>query len=109
VSVVVRIGPVDPAEVPVTAPLRWWRFLWGLRSPIVLMPSFVSYVAFALVGVIVCRHIVDLSVRLLRWVVLPSFRCIPLTLLLLFLGCVGSVQPSAAAFVRFAVFLHHFE
>jgi hypothetical protein len=41
--------------------------------------------------------------------ILPSLRCIPLTLLLLILGCIGSVQPSAAAFVRLAVFLHHFE
>jgi hypothetical protein len=27
----------------------------------------------------------------------------------LLLGCIGSVQPSAMAFVRFTVFLHHFE
>jgi hypothetical protein len=108
-SVVVRIGPMEPKEVPITAPLRWWRWLWGLRSPIVVMPSFVSSVAFSWVGVGVCRHVVDLPVRLLWWMVLPTFQCITLTLLLLFLGCNGSVQPSATAFVRLAVFLHHFE
>jgi hypothetical protein len=73
------------------------------------MPSFVSSIAFALVGVDGCGEVVDLPERLLLWVVLPSFLCIPLTLLLLLLGCIGSVQPSVAAFVRFAVFLHHYE
>jgi hypothetical protein len=83
--------------------------MWGLRPPIILISSLVSSIAFALVEVVVCRHVVDLPVRLLQWVVLPSFRCIPLTRLLLLLGCIGSVQPSATAFVRFAVLLHHFE
>jgi hypothetical protein len=109
VSVVVRTDPMEPTEVPVTAPLRWWGWLRGLRSPIVRMPSFVSLVAFALVGVSGCRHVVDLPVRLLRWVVLPTFLCIPLALLLLLLSCIDSVQPSTTAFVKFALFLLHFE
>jgi hypothetical protein len=38
---------------------------------------------------------------------LPSLRLIPLTVLLLLLGRVGSVQLSAAAFIGLAVFLHY--
>jgi hypothetical protein len=49
-SVVVCIDPMELTEIPITAPLRWWGWLRGLRSPTVLVPSFVSTVAFALVG-----------------------------------------------------------
>jgi hypothetical protein len=62
VSVVVRIDPMEPTKVPVTAPLRWWGWLRGLLSPTILMLSFVSFVAFALVWVGGCRHVVDLPV-----------------------------------------------
>jgi hypothetical protein len=49
----------------------------------------------------------DLTVCLLRRVILPSPWLVPLTLLLLLLGCVSSVQPSATTFIGLAVFLHY--
>jgi hypothetical protein len=52
-------------------------------------------------------YIVDLTVCLLQRVILPSPWLVPLTLLLLLLGCVSSVQPSVTAFIGLAIFLHY--
>jgi hypothetical protein len=60
--VVVCIDAMEPTEIPVAAPLRWWRWLWGLRSPTVLVPSFVPTAASVLVLIGGCRHIVDMPV-----------------------------------------------
>jgi hypothetical protein len=59
--VVVCIDPMELTEIPFTAPLRWWRCLRGLRSPTVLVPSFVSTAASVLVLIGGCGHIVDLT------------------------------------------------
>jgi hypothetical protein len=60
--VVVCIDPMEPTEIPFAAPLRWWRWLRGLRSPTVLVPSFVSTAASVLVLIGGCGNIVDLTV-----------------------------------------------
>jgi hypothetical protein len=60
--VVVCIDPMEPTEILFAAPLRLWRWLWGLWSPAVLVPSFVSNVASVLVLTGGCGHIVDLVV-----------------------------------------------
>jgi hypothetical protein len=76
--------------------------------PAILVPSFVptAIPILVLVGG-GRRYIVDLTVCLLRRVILPPLWLVPLTLLLLLLGCVSSVQPSATAFIGLAVFLHY--
>jgi hypothetical protein len=60
--VVVSIDPIEPTEKPFATPLGWWRRLRGLRSPTILVPSFVSTAASALVLIGGCRYIVDLMV-----------------------------------------------
>jgi hypothetical protein len=60
--VVVSIDPMEPTEKPFAAPLWWWRRLQGLRSPTILVPSFVSTAASDLVLIGGCGYIVDLTV-----------------------------------------------
>jgi hypothetical protein len=60
--VVVSIDPMEPTEKPFAAPLRWWRRLRWLRSPTILVPSFVPTAVSALVLIGGCRYIVDLTV-----------------------------------------------
>jgi hypothetical protein len=103
------VDPVEPTEKPLTAAsLRWVLLLW-LRSSAVLVSALVPAAASVLVLVRGCRYVVDLTVCLLRWLILPPLRLVPLPLLLLLLRCIGSVKPSAAAFVGLAVFLHDFK
>jgi hypothetical protein len=59
--VVVCIDPMESTEILFAAPLRWWRRLWGLRSPTILVPSFVSTTASALVLIRGCGYIVGLT------------------------------------------------
>jgi hypothetical protein len=108
VRVVLGIDPVEPAEKTLTAgPLRLAMLLW-LRPPVMLVSALVP-AALVLVLIGGRRHVVDLTVRLLRRLVMPPLRLVPLPLLLLLLCCVRSVDPSAAALVRLAVFLHDFK
>jgi hypothetical protein len=103
------IDSVEPAEKPLTAtPLRWVLLL-RLRPSAILVSALVPAAASVLVLVRGCRYVVDLTVCLLRWLILPPLRLVPLPLLLLLLRCICSVKPSAAAFVGFAVFLHDFK
>jgi hypothetical protein len=106
-GVVVSIDPMEPAEEPFTAPLVWWMWLLWLRPSAILVPSFVPAAVPILVLVEGRGYIVDLMGCLLRQVILPPLRLVPLTLLLLLLGCVSSVQPSATAFIGLSVFLHY--
>jgi hypothetical protein len=106
-SVVVSVDPMDPTEKLFAAPLGWWMWLLWLRSSTILVPSFVPTAVPILVLIGGHRYIVDLTVCLLRRVILPSPWWVPLTLLLLLLGCVSSIQPSATSFIELAVFLHY--
>jgi hypothetical protein len=106
-SVVVSVDPMEPTEKLFAAPLGWWMWLLWLRSSTILVPSFVPTAIPILVLIGVRGYIVDLMVCLLRWVILPFPWWVPLTLLLLLLGCVSSVQPSGTAFIGLAVFLHY--
>jgi hypothetical protein len=108
VRVVLGINSMEPAEKPLTAgPLRLGVLL-RLRPPVMLVSAFVP-TAPMLVLVGGRGHVVDLTVCLLRRLVLPPLRLVPLPLLLLLLCRVCPVEPSAAAFVGLAVFLHNFE
>jgi hypothetical protein len=103
------IDSVEPTEKPLTATsLRWVLLLW-LRPSAILVSALVPAAASVLVLVRGCRYVVDLTVCLLRWLILPPLQLVPLPLLLLLLRCIGSIKPSAAAFVGFAVFLHDFK
>jgi hypothetical protein len=106
-GVVVRVDPMEPTKKPFAAPLLWWMWLLWLRPSAILVPSFVPIAVPILVLVGGSGYIVDLTVCLLRRVIFPPLRLVPLTLLLLLLGCVGSVQPSATNFIELAVFLHY--
>jgi hypothetical protein len=106
-GVVVSVDPMEPTEEPFAAPLVWWMWLLWLRPSAILVPSFVLVVVPILVLVRGRGYIDDLTGSLLRRVILPPLRLVPPTLLLLLLGCVSSVQPSATTFIGLAVFLHY--
>jgi hypothetical protein len=108
VRVVLGINSMEPAEKPLTTgPLLLVMLLW-LRPPIMLVSALVP-AAPVLVLVGARGHVVDLTVRLLRRLVLPPLRLVPLPLLFLLLCCICPIEPSEAAFVRLAVFLHNFK
>jgi hypothetical protein len=108
VRVVLGINSMEPAEKPLTTgPLRRIMLL-RLRPPVMLVSALVP-AAPVLVLVGGRRYVVDLTVCLLRWLILPPLRLVPLPLLLLLLCCVCPVEPPAAAFVGLAVFLHNFK
>jgi hypothetical protein len=73
-SVVVSVDPMEPTEKLFAAPLGWWMWLLWLQSSTILVPSFVSTVVPILVLIGGHGYIVDLTVCLLRWVILPSLR-----------------------------------
>jgi hypothetical protein len=103
------VDPVEPTEKPLaTAPLGRVLLL-RLRPSGIFVSTFVSIAVLILVLVRWRRYIVDLTVCLVRRVVLPPLRLVPLPLLLLLLRCIGSVQPSAAAFIGLAILLHYFK
>jgi hypothetical protein len=107
--VMVGVDPMEPTEKPLTAaPLRRVLLL-RLRPSAIFVSAFVPATVPILVLVRGCRNVVDLTVCLLRRVILPRLRLVPLPLLLLLLRCIGSVQPSAAAFIGLAIFLHYFK
>jgi hypothetical protein len=103
------IDSVEPAEKPLTAGSLRWVVLLRLRPSAVLVTTLVPAAASVLVLVGGCKYFVDLTVCLLRWLVLLHLRLVPLPLLLLLLRCMCQVEPTAAAFVGFAVFLHDFK
>jgi hypothetical protein len=108
VRVVLGINSMEPAEKPLTTgPLRLVMLL-RLRPPVMLVSALVT-AAPVLVLVRGRGHVVDLTVRLLRRLVLPPLRVVPLPLLFLLLCCICPVEPSAAAFVGLAVFFHNFK
>jgi hypothetical protein len=102
------INSMEPAEKPLTTGPLWLGVLLWLRPPVMLVSAFVP-AAPVLVLVGGRRHVVDLTVRLLRRLVLPPLRLVPLPLLFLLLCCICPVEPSAAAFVGLAIFLNDFE
>jgi hypothetical protein len=105
-GVVLGVDPMEPTEKPfAAAPLRRVLLL-RLRPSTIFVSAFVPTALPILVLVRGCRYIVDLMVCLLRRVILPPLRLVPLPLLLLLLHCIGSVQPSATAFIGLAIFLH---
>jgi hypothetical protein len=107
--VMVGVDPMEPTEKPLTAaPLRRVLLL-RLRPFAIFVSAFVPTTIPILALVRGCRYVVDLTVCLLRRVILPPLRLVPLPLLLLLLRCIGSVQPSAAAFIGLAIFLHYFK
>jgi hypothetical protein len=103
------INSVEPAEKPLTAGSLRWVVLLRLRPSAILVSALMPVVASVLLLVGGCRHVVDLTVCLLLWLILPPLRLVPLPLLLLLLRCICPVKPSAAAFVGLAVFLHDFK
>jgi hypothetical protein len=106
-GVVLGVDPMEPTEKPfAAAPLRRVLLL-RLRPSAIFVSTFVPTTIPILVLVRGCRYIVDLTVSLLRRVILPPLWLVPLPLLLLLLRCVGSVKPSATAFIGLAVFLHY--
>jgi fermentation-respiration switch protein FrsA (DUF1100 family) len=108
VRVVLGINSMEPAEETfATGPLRRIVLL-RLRPPVMLVSALVP-AAPVLVLVGGRGHVVDLTVRLLRRLILPPLRLVPLPLLFLLLCCVCPIEPSAAAFVGLAVFLHNFK
>jgi hypothetical protein len=108
-GVMLGVDPMEPTEKPLAAALLRRVLLLRLRPS----PIFVSTFVFAAVPILVLvrgrRYIVDLVVCLLRWVILPPLRLVPLPLLLLLLRRIGCVQPSAATFIGLAIFLHYFK
>jgi hypothetical protein len=98
---------MEPTEKPLTAtPLRRVLLL-RLRPSAIFVSTLVPTAVPILVLVRGRRYIVDLTVCLLRRVILPPLRLVPLPLLLLLLRCIGSVQLSATAFIGLAIFLHY--
>jgi hypothetical protein len=99
VCVMLGIDPMEPTEKTLTAAsVRW-----------VLLLRLVPAAAPVLVQVRGCRYVVDLTVCLLWWVILPPLQLVPLPLLLLLLRRIGFVKPSAVALIGFAIFLHDFK
>jgi hypothetical protein len=103
------IDPMEPTEKPLTAASLRRVLLLRLRPSAILVSALVPTAAPVLVLVRGCRYVVDLTVCLLQQVILPPLRLVPLPLLLLLLHRIGSVKPSAAAFIGFSIFLHHFK
>jgi hypothetical protein len=103
------INSVEPVEKPLTAGSLRWVVLLQLRPSTILVSALMPAATSVLVLVGGCRHVVDLTVCLLQWLILPPLRLVPLPLLLLLLRCICPVKPSAAAFVGLAVFLHDFK
>jgi hypothetical protein len=106
-GVVLGVDPMEPTEKPfAAAPLRRVLLL-RLRPSAIFVSAFVPTTVPILVLVRGRRYIVDLTVCLLQRVILPPLRLALLPLLLLLLTCIGSVQPSATAFIGLAIFLHY--
>jgi hypothetical protein len=109
VRVVLGINSMEPTEKPLTAGSLRRIVLLRLRPPVILVSALMPAAASVLVLVGGRRHVVDLTVCLLRWLILPPLWLVPLPLLLLLLRCICPVEPPATAFVGLAVFLHDFK
>jgi hypothetical protein len=109
VRVVLGINSMEPAEKPLTAGSLRRIVQLRLRPPVILVSALMPAAASVLVLVGGRRHVVDLTVCLLRWLILLPLRLVPLPLLLLLLRCICPVEPPAAAFVGLAVFFHDFK
>jgi hypothetical protein len=103
------VNPMEPTEKPLTAASLRRVLLLRLRPSAILVSALVPATIPVLALVRGCRYVVDLIVCLLRRVILPPLRLVPLPLLLLLLRRVGSVKPSATAFIGLAIFLHDFK
>jgi hypothetical protein len=107
--VMLGVDPMEPTEKSLTAAPLGRVLLLRLRPSAIFVSAFVPTIVPILVLVRGCRYIVDLTVCLLRWVILPPLRLVPLPLLLLLFCRIGSVKPSVAAFIGLAIFLHDFK
>jgi hypothetical protein len=107
--VVLGINSMEPVEKTLTAGSLRRIVVLRLRTPVILVSALVPAAASVLVLVGGRRHVVDLMVCLLWWLILPPLRLVPLPLLFLLLRCICPVKPPAAAFVGLAVFLHNFK
>jgi hypothetical protein len=103
------VDPMEPTEKTLTAAPLGRVLLLRFRSSTIFVSAFVPTTIPILVLVRGCRYVVDLTVCLLRWVILPPLRLVPLPLLLLLLRRIVSVKPSAVAFIGLAIFLHDFK
>jgi hypothetical protein len=102
------VDPIEPTKKPLTAASLRRVLLLRLRPSAILVSALVPTTALVLVLVRGCRYVVDLTICLLRRLILPPPRLVPLPLLLLLLRRIGPVKPSVAAFIGLAVFLHDF-
>jgi hypothetical protein len=103
------VDPMEPTEKPLTAASLRRVLLLRLWPSAILVSALVPTTVLVLVLVRECRYVVDLTVCLLWRVILPPLRLVPLPLLLLLIHRIGSVRPSAAAFIGIAIFLHDFK
>jgi hypothetical protein len=103
------VNPMEPTEKSLTAASLRRVLLLRLRPSAIFVSAFVPTAVPIQVMVRGCRYVVDLTVCLLQRVILPPLRLVPLPLLLLLLRRIGSVKPSAAAFIELAIFFHDFK
>jgi hypothetical protein len=106
-GVMLGADPMEPTEKPLAAAPLGRVLLLRLRPSAIFVSTFVPTAVPILVLVRGRRYIVDLTVCLLWRLILPPLLLVPLPLLLLFLRCIGSVQPSATTFIGLAIFLHY--
>jgi hypothetical protein len=79
VCMMLGIDSVEPAEKPLTAASLRWVVLLRLRPYAILVSTLVPAAASVLVLVGGFR-VVNLTVCLLRWLILPPLRLVPLPL-----------------------------
>jgi hypothetical protein len=91
--VMLGVDPMETTEKPLTTASLRRVLLLRLRPSAILVSSLVPTTVPILVLVRGCRYVVDLTVCLLRRVILPPLRLVPLPLLLLLLRRIGSVKP----------------
>jgi hypothetical protein len=99
VCVMLGVDPMEPTEKPLTAASLRRVLLLRLWPSAILVSALVSTTVPVLALVRGCRYVVDLTVCLLRRVILLPLQLVPLPLLLLLLRRIVSVKPSAAAFI----------
>jgi hypothetical protein len=109
VCVMLGIDPMEPIGKPLTTASLRRVLLLRLRPSAIIVSALVPATVPVVALVRGCRYVVDLTFCLLRRVILPPLRLVPLPLLLLLLRRVGCVKPSATAFIGLAIFLHYFK
>jgi hypothetical protein len=105
-GVMLGVDPMEPTEKPLAIAPLGRVLLLRLWPSAIFVSTFVPTAVPILVLVRGRRYIVDLTVCLLRRLILP-LRLVPLPLFLLLLRCIGFVQPSAMAYIGLAIFLHY--